>query len=127
MAESGACCPPHRGLPAVADAGAIPFAAYVNPGSGQSGRSTAHTHTDSHTHAEAHRYGLPVANGYADPGSPDGNANPHPNAVSPSTNTHCNADPDPAHRDPSSYGDAQAAHPHTHECLPFSTMPSGSA
>jgi len=125
MAGSGACCPPHRRLPTVANAGADPDVACADPGSGQSSLPTAHAHADSHAHAETHKYTLPAANGHADPGSFDGNANPHPNAVSAPTNTHRHVDPDPAHRDTGPHDDTQATRPHTHECPSFSTIPSG--
>ena len=110
MAGSGACCPPHRRLPTVAYANADVNTACADPGSGQCGLHTAHT--DSHSHAETHRYALPAANRHADPDSPDGNANPHPNAVSAPANAHHHVDPDPAHQDTGPHGNTQATRPY---------------
>ena len=127
MVGSGAGCLPHRRLPDGAHADTNPTTGYADKGSSQRGLRTAPAHTDSYTYSETHRYTLPAANGHADPDSSNGNADPHRNAISTPANTRRYVDPDPAYRDNCPHGNTQATHAHTHECLPFSGIPSGPA
>ena len=125
MAGFSACCPTPYRLPTIACAGILPGTACANPGCRHSGLSIAHT--DSHAHAETHRYPFPATDAHADARPPDRDASPHCNALSAPANANAHFDPAPAHQDSLPYGDAQAAHAHTHECPSLSAGAAGPA